>query len=229
MFFEPVPLHSIFPEDDEPVKTDVDLSKPDKLVAQAMQMAGKKINEETSLKNKGQQAEGVKKYVKKRKQTVEIRKEEEQEVYLQMLKEKVEKKKVSIRFIDIKAACMVVVHEQKLKEFLAGGGKQGEFKCNELDIEFSIINPLWSIFNKHLVFILLHHGVSNHYTLVEIHNKDRCFYHLNLMLPARKEYSADTNIHFQNTMEAVKHIMVFIKRVYDSTIYPLNQELDPEE
>ena len=52
--------------------TDVDLSKLDKLVAQAMQMAGKKNNEETSLKNKGQQAEGPKKYVEKTKQTVDL-------------------------------------------------------------------------------------------------------------------------------------------------------------
>ncbi|KAL6133370.1 hypothetical protein ACLB2K_065607 [Fragaria x ananassa] len=211
---EPVPLHSIFPEDDEHMKTDVDLSKLDKIVAQAVQMAGKKINEETSLKNKGHQAEGVKKYVKKRKQTVEKRKEEEWEydtlerlkptkrtkkndivihgvncntntwkfldenvarhyknwfdlnkdknddfrhweccdgiidttkddlkriiqegeitsntirVYLQMLKEEVEKKKVSVRFLDIEAE-RAVVHEQKLKEFLARGEKQGEFK-----------------------------------------------------------------------------------------------------
>ncbi|KAL6222806.1 hypothetical protein ACLB2K_006196 [Fragaria x ananassa] len=83
------------------------------------------------------------------------------------------------------------------------------------------------------------------------------------MLPLRKEYSADTNIHFQNAMEGkkftrgqqtslgfclllvlficlscillvcwnqqVNHIMVFIKRVYDSTIYPLSHELDPKE
>ncbi|KAL6175992.1 hypothetical protein ACLB2K_052628 [Fragaria x ananassa] len=76
---EPVPLHSIFPEDDEPVKTNVDLSKLDKLIAQAVQMAEKKINEETSLKNIEQQTERVKKYVKKRKQTVEKRKEEEWE------------------------------------------------------------------------------------------------------------------------------------------------------
>ena len=53
------------------MKTDVDLSKLDKLVAQVVQMAKKKKNEETNLKNKGQQAEGVKKYVKKRKQTIE--------------------------------------------------------------------------------------------------------------------------------------------------------------
>ncbi|KAL6141696.1 hypothetical protein ACLB2K_059984 [Fragaria x ananassa] len=150
-------------------------------------------------------------------------------VYLQMLKEEVEKKKVSVRFLDIEATLIVVVHEQKLKEFLAGGGKQGEFKCNELDIELSIINPLWSIFNKDLVFILVHHGVSHHYTLVMIHNRDRCFYHLNSMLPPRKDYSTDTNIHFKNAMGVVKHIMVFVKRVYDSTIYPLSQELDPEE
>ncbi|KAL6209852.1 hypothetical protein ACLB2K_020791 [Fragaria x ananassa] len=49
----------------------------DKLVAQAVQMAGKKIDEETSFMNKGQQAEGVKKYFKKRKQTMEKRKEED--------------------------------------------------------------------------------------------------------------------------------------------------------
>ncbi|KAL6190551.1 hypothetical protein ACLB2K_036945 [Fragaria x ananassa] len=279
----------IFPEDVEPVMTDVDLSKLDKLVAQAVQMAGKKMNEESSLKNKGQQAEGVKKYVKKTKQIVEThsiernvklykrgvekRKEEEWEydtpeglkptkrtkkekqkvkndividgvncntntwklldektikVYLQMLKEKMEKKKVSVGFLDIE--CAAVVHEKKLKEFLAGGGgKQGEFKCNELDIKLSIINPLWSIFSKDLVFILIHHGVSHHYTLVMINNKDRCFYHLNSMLPPRKDYSADTNIQFQNAMGVVKHIMVFIKHVYDSIIYPLSQELDPEE
>ncbi|KAL6222676.1 hypothetical protein ACLB2K_006068 [Fragaria x ananassa] len=106
-------------------------------------------------------------------------------VYLQMLKEEVEKKKVSVGFLNIEAARAVVVHEQKLKEFLAGGGKQGEFKCNELDIELSIINPLWSIFSKDLVFIPIHHGV--------------------------------------------KHIIVFIKSVYDSTIYPLSQELNHEE
>ncbi|KAL6228036.1 hypothetical protein ACLB2K_001990 [Fragaria x ananassa] len=102
-------------------------------------------------------------------------------VYLAMLKEEMEKKNVSIGFLDIEAARTAVVHEQKLKEFLAGGGKQGEFKCNELDIELSIINPLWSIFSKDLVFI------------------------------------------------PVKHIMVFIKRVYDSTKYPLSQGLDPKE
>ncbi|KAL6209617.1 hypothetical protein ACLB2K_020557 [Fragaria x ananassa] len=143
-------------------------------------------------------------------------------VYLQILKEEVEKKKV-VGFLDIEAARAAVVHEQKLKEFVAGVGKQGEFKCNELDIELSIINPLWSILSKDLVFIPLHHGVSHHYTLVVIHNKDRCFYHLNSMLPPKKEYSANTNIHFQNAMGVVKHIMVFIKCVYDSTIYPLNQ------
>ena len=27
----------------------------------------------------------------------------------------------------------------------------------------------------------------------------------------------------------MKHIMVFVKRVYDSTIYSLSQDLDPEE
>ncbi|KAL6186649.1 hypothetical protein ACLB2K_042769 [Fragaria x ananassa] len=74
---EPVLLHSIFPEDDEPVKTDVNLSKLDKLVAQAVQMARKNINEETSLKNKRHQVEGVKKYVKKMKQIIEKRKEED--------------------------------------------------------------------------------------------------------------------------------------------------------
>ncbi|KAL6145464.1 hypothetical protein ACLB2K_056151 [Fragaria x ananassa] len=153
-------------------------------------------------------------------------------VYLAMLKEEMEKKNVSVGFLDIEEAHMAMVHEQKLKEFLAGGGKQGEFKCNELDIELSIINPLWSIFNNDLVFIPVHHGVSHHYTLVLIDNEARCFYHLNSMLPPRKDYSADTNNHFQNakTMnQHVKHIMVFIKRVYDSTKYPLSQGLDPEE
>ncbi|KAL6192012.1 hypothetical protein ACLB2K_038399 [Fragaria x ananassa] len=246
----PVPLQKIFPKYDEPVMNDVDLSNLDKLVAQAVQMAGKKMNEETSLKNKEQQAKGLKKYVKKTKQTVEThsiernvkmykrwaekRKEDEWEydtpeglklakrtkkekqkvenvsgirsvvmtikVYLQILKKEVEKNKVSVRFLDIETTCAVVVHEQKLKEFLAGGGKLGEFKCNELDIELSIINPLWSFFSKDLVFILVYHGVSHHYTLVVINNKDRCFYHLNSMLSPRKDYSADTNIHFQNAM-----------------------------
>ena len=70
---EPVPLRKIFPEDDEPVTTDVNLSKLDKLVAQAVEMAEKKMNEETSLKNKEQQAGELKKYVKQKgsKQTVE--------------------------------------------------------------------------------------------------------------------------------------------------------------
>ncbi|KAL6145267.1 hypothetical protein ACLB2K_055955 [Fragaria x ananassa] len=150
-------------------------------------------------------------------------------VYLALLKEEMEKKKVSVGFLDIEAARTAVVHEQKLKEFLAGGGKQGEFKYNELDIELSIINPLWSIFSKDLVFIPVHHGVSHHYTLVLIDNETRCFFHLNPMLPPRKDYSADTNNHFQNAMAVVKHIMVFIKRVYDSTKYPLSQGLDLEE
>ncbi|KAL6192154.1 hypothetical protein ACLB2K_038541 [Fragaria x ananassa] len=150
-------------------------------------------------------------------------------VYLAMLKEEMEKKNDSVEFLDIEAARTAVVHEQKLKEFLAGGGKQGEFKCNELDIELSIINPLWSIFSKDLVVIPVYHGVSHHYTLVLIDNEARCFYHLNSMLPPRKDYSADTNNHFQNAKAVVKHIMVFIKRVYDSTKYPLSQGLDPEE
>ena len=66
-------MRKIFPEDDEPVPTDVNLSKLDKLVTQAVEMAGKKMNEETSLKNKEQQAGGLKKYVKQKgsKQTVE--------------------------------------------------------------------------------------------------------------------------------------------------------------
>ncbi|KAL6144760.1 hypothetical protein ACLB2K_055450 [Fragaria x ananassa] len=117
-------------------------------------------------------------------------------VYLAMLKEEMEKKNVSVGFLDIEAARTAVVHEQKLKEFLAGGGKQGEFKCNELDIELSIINPLWSIFSKDLVFIPIHPGVIHHYTLVLINNEARCFYHLNSMLPPKKDYSADTNNHF---------------------------------
>ncbi|KAL6176013.1 hypothetical protein ACLB2K_052649 [Fragaria x ananassa] len=81
--------------------------------------------------------------------------EETIRVYLQMLKEEVEKKKVSVGFLDIETARVAVVHEQKLKEFLARGGKQGN---------------------------------SN-----------------------------------------VKHIMMLIKRLYDSTIYPLSQELDLEK
>ncbi|KAL6228372.1 hypothetical protein ACLB2K_002322 [Fragaria x ananassa] len=96
-------------------------------------------------------------------------------------------------------------------------------------MELSIINPLWSIFSKDLVFIPVHHEVSHHYTLVLIDNEARCFYHLNSMLPPRKDYSADTNNHFQNAMAVVKHIMVFIKRVYDSIKYPLSQGLDLEE
>ncbi|KAL6192153.1 hypothetical protein ACLB2K_038540 [Fragaria x ananassa] len=39
---EPVPLRQIFLEDDEPMKTDVNLSKLDKLVDQAVEMAEKK-------------------------------------------------------------------------------------------------------------------------------------------------------------------------------------------
>ncbi|KAL6213775.1 hypothetical protein ACLB2K_013217 [Fragaria x ananassa] len=37
------------------------------------------------------------------------------------------------------------------------------------------------------------------------------------------------SVGFLDIEAAVKHIMVFIKRVYDSTIYHLSQDLDPEE
>ncbi|KAL6199377.1 hypothetical protein ACLB2K_029161 [Fragaria x ananassa] len=131
---------------------------------------------------------------------------------MQMLKEKMEKKKVSVGFLDIEAVHMAVVHEQKLKEFLARGGKQGEFKCNELDVEISIINPLWSIFSKDLVFVPALHEFSHHYTLVVINNKDQCFYHMNSMLPPRKDYSTDIKMHYKNAMAVVKHIMVFVER-----------------
>ncbi|KAL6213500.1 hypothetical protein ACLB2K_012947 [Fragaria x ananassa] len=179
---EPVLLQKIFPEDDEPVKTDVDIFRYWECCDGNIDII------KDDLKRIIQEGDITSNTIR---------------VYLQMLKEEVEKKKVSVRFLDIEAARAAMVHEQKLKEFLAGGGKMGEFKCNELNIEFSIINPLWSIFSKDLVFTLVHHAVSHHYTLVVIHNKDRCFYHLNSMPPPRKDYSADTNILFQNAMGVV--------------------------
>ena len=58
-----------------------------------------------------------------------------------------------------------------MKEFVDKGGKRGDFRCNELDIENSIISPLCSIFIRDRVFIPVHHGNRNHYTVVVIDNK----------------------------------------------------------
>ncbi|KAL6228412.1 hypothetical protein ACLB2K_002362 [Fragaria x ananassa] len=222
---EPDMLRKIFPEDDEPVTTDL----LDEKVANHYKNWFDLNKDKNDDFRYWECCDGIiditKDDLKRIIQEGEITSNTIR-VYLAMLKEEMEKKKVSVGFLDIEAARTAVVHEQKLKEFLAGGGKQGEFKCNELDIELSIVNPLWSIFSKDLVFISLHHGVSHHYTLVLIDNEAQRFYHLNSMLPPMKDYSADTNNHLQNAMAMVKHIMVFIKFVYDSTKYPLSQGLD---
>ncbi|KAL6202367.1 hypothetical protein ACLB2K_026075 [Fragaria x ananassa] len=45
----------------------------------------------------------------------------------------------------------------------------------------------------------------------------------------KEEMEKKVSVGFLDIEAAVKHIMVFVKRVYDSTIYPLSQDLDLEE
>ncbi|KAL6200292.1 hypothetical protein ACLB2K_030074 [Fragaria x ananassa] len=207
-FFEQaeiVPLQKIFPEDDEPMMTDVDLSKLDKLVAQAMQMAGKKNNEETSLKNKGQQAEGPKKYVEKTKQTVDLHSIERN---IKLYKRGVEKRK--------EEECMYDTHE--------GLKPAKRTKKEQQKVEHGIV--IHRVNCNTNAWKLLDEKEANHFSGIRSVMMTIRVY---LQMLKEKAEKKKVSVRFLDIEAAVKHILVFIKRVYDSTIYPLSQDLDPEE
>ncbi|KAL6195654.1 hypothetical protein ACLB2K_031272 [Fragaria x ananassa] len=211
---EPILLHSISPEDDELVKTDVDLSKLDKLVTQVVQMAFQKINEETSLKNKGQQAEGVKKYVKKRKQTVEKRKEEEWEY--DTLAKRTKKNDIVIHGVNCNTNTWKFLDENVARHyknwFDLNKDKNDDFRY------WKCCDGIIDITKDNLKQIIQEGEITSNTIMVY------------LQMFKKEVVKKTVSVKFLDIEATVKHIMVFIKRVYDSTIYPLNQgELDPEE
>ncbi|KAL6228477.1 hypothetical protein ACLB2K_002427 [Fragaria x ananassa] len=75
---------------------------------------------------------------------------------------------------------------------------------------------------------LLDEKVANHYKNWFDLNKDENDEVYLAMLKEEME-KKNVSVGLLGIEAAVKHIMVFIKRVYDSTKYPLSQGLDPEE
>ncbi|KAL6145265.1 hypothetical protein ACLB2K_055953 [Fragaria x ananassa] len=122
----------------------------------------------------------------------------------------------------------VIEHETMLELHKQSGGKTGDFKSGyEQSMEQNFYNPLWTLFGKQMVFIPLHHGSSLHYTLLLIDNINKCFYHMNSLLP--KPYKEKDNYHFKNAKAVVKHIKEFIKRIHYTTVFTLSQDLDQNE
>ena len=96
----------------------------------------------------------------------------------------------------------VIEHETMLELHKQSGGKTGDFKSGyEQSMEQNFYNPLWTLFGKQMVFIPLHHGSSLHFTLLLIDNINKCFYHMNSLLP--KPYKEKDNYHFKNAKAVV--------------------------
>ncbi|KAL6138538.1 hypothetical protein ACLB2K_063819 [Fragaria x ananassa] len=150
------------------------------------------------------------------------------QVYMRLLKERTEAAKLPVGFMNMEIVKDVIEHETMLELHKQSGGATGDFKSGyEQSMEQNFYNPLWTLFGKQMVFIPLHHGSSLHYTLLLIDNINKCFYHMNSLLP--KPYKEKDNYHFKNAKAVVKHIKEFIKRIHYTTVFTLSQDLDQNE
>lgn len=59
-------------------------------------------------------------------------------------------------------------------------------------IEMNLNEPLWTSINKSRIFFPIHHGNSNHYSLLIMDNKIRKFIHMNPLRPKKMSRTKST-------------------------------------
>jgi hypothetical protein len=68
-------------------------------------------------------------------------------------------------------------------------------------IEMNLNEHLWTKINKSRIFFPIHHGNSNHYSLLIMDNKTRKFIHMN---PLRPKKNVKNQVYHQNAKKIVR-------------------------